>query len=116
MRYVLPVIVVFLLGFSLPIRAQAVRIGEDFSKNCQYHVSCQVEITGMLTMPAGKDGKTKTLKVAGKSAIKYDERILHVSADRRVERTVRQYQELDFERKVGEEPQRSKLRPRCAGW
>src|SRR5206468_1886881 len=70
---------------------------------------CQVEITGTLTLPAGKDAKPTLLKVAGKSTIKYDERILKVAAGK-VERTVRYYRQLEFERKVGDEEQRSKLR------
>lgn len=111
MQYRLPLTAIILLGCTPQIRAQAVRIGEDFAKNAQYHVSCQVEITGVLTIPAGKDTKAKTLKIAGKSTVKYDERLLGIKADRRVERTVRQYQVLEFERKVGDEVQRSKLRP-----
>lgn len=89
--------------------SEAVRLGEDFARDAQYHVSCQVEIAGVLTMQ-GKDGKPQSLKVAGKSSIKYDERILQVKG-RLAERTVRSYRQLDFERKVGEEPQQSKLRP-----
>jgi hypothetical protein len=111
MRYALPMTAVILLGFASQLSAQAVRIGEDFAKDARYHVNCQVEIAGVLTIPGGKDTKPKTLKIAGKSTIKYDERILRLTAERRVDRTVRQYQELVFERKVGDEVQRSKLRP-----
>ena len=111
MRYALPLTAMILMAVSSKIQAQAVRIGEDFARNAQYHVSCQVDITGVLTIPAGKDTKARTLKIAGKSAIKYDERILQMSTEHRADRTVRWYQELDFERKVGDEVQRSKLRP-----
>ncbi|MBI1830689.1 MAG: hypothetical protein HYR84_04475 [Planctomycetes bacterium] len=87
----------------------AVRLTESFSKDAQYHVQCQVEIAGSLSIRT--DGKeARTLKVAGKSAIQYDERILKLAADRQVERTVRFYRQLEFDRKVGEEQQRSKLR------
>ena len=111
MRYALPLTALILLGLTPQLPAQPVRIGEDFAKNAQYHVNCQVEITGVLTIPAGKDAKPRQLQLSGKSTIKYDERILRLTAERRVERTVRYYQELVFERKVGEEVQRSKLRP-----
>lgn len=114
MRFSWPVSLFIISISSARLPAQAVRIGEDFPVNAQYHVSCQVEISGSLTLPAGKDGKAKTLAVAGKSAIQYDERILKLTADRRVERTVRHYQTLDFERKVGGEPQRTRLRPEAA--
>jgi hypothetical protein len=103
-----------LLGYSSSVFAQqndTVRITESFGKDSQYHVSCQVEITGVLTLPTGKDAKARPLKVAGKSSIKYDERILRVNADRKVDRTVRYYRQLEFERKVGDEEQRNKLRP-----
>jgi hypothetical protein len=99
-----------LLIFASPLLAQpaeAVRITEAFAKDAQYNVNCEVEITGALSPP----GQAKAIKVAGKSSIKYDERILQVRADRQVERTVRFYRQLEFERKVGDDNQHSKLRP-----
>jgi hypothetical protein len=97
-------------GFTAAQGQEPVQLTESFAKDAQYNVNCQVEITGVLTLPAGKDNKPTSLKVTGKSAIKYDERILRV-ADRKVDRTVRNYRQLEFERKVGAEEQRSKLRP-----
>jgi hypothetical protein len=106
---------IILIGMVSRASAQpgeAVRITEDFAKDAQYHVACQVDITGELSIPAGpKDSGPKKLNVSGKSSIKYDERILRVAADRKVERTARFYRQLEFERKVGDEPQQSKLRP-----
>jgi hypothetical protein len=106
---------IVLLTSSMPAVAQtgdAVRLSEAFTKDSQYHVACQVEITGTLTIPGKeKQASPQSLKIAGKSAIKYDERVLQVGADRRVERTVRQYRQLEFERRVGEDDQQSKLRP-----
>ena len=96
-----------LTGFASTAFAQSIRLTESFAKDTQYHVRCEVEIAGTLTVPT----KSKTLKVVGKSSIQYDERILQVNADRGVERTVRHYRQLAFERKVGDEEQRSKLRP-----
>jgi hypothetical protein len=91
---------------------EAVRLAENFDKGAQYHVRCQVEIAGELTMPtAGKDARPKSLKVSGKSSIQYDERVLHLSGERTVDRTVRFYRQLEFERKVGDEVQTSILRP-----
>lgn len=96
-----------LTGFASSAYTQPIRLTESFAKDAQYQVRCEVEITGTLTVPAS----AKTLKVVGKSSIQYDERILQVSTDRRVERTVRYYRQLAFERKIGAEEQRSKLRP-----
>jgi hypothetical protein len=100
-------ITLLLSGFAPSAFAQPIRLTESFGKDAQYHVRCEVEIAGTLTVP----GKAKSLNVVGKSSIQYDERILQVSADRRVERTVRSYRQLAFERKVGDEEQRSQLRP-----
>jgi hypothetical protein len=95
-------------AFAQP--GESYRLAETFNKNSQYHVICQVEITGTLAIPASDKAAAKSLKVAGKSAIQYDERILQLRADRQVERTVRWYRQLEFERKVGDEDQHSKLR------
>src|SRR5690242_18272013 len=83
----------------------AVRLTEDFRKDSQYHVACQVEITGTLTLAADAKSAPRSLKVFGKSSIKYDERILSLKADRSVERTVRYYRQLEFDRKIGDEEQ-----------
>src|SRR4051812_9500791 len=101
---------VTVFAFAPPLFAQpveATRITESFAKDAQYHVNCQVEITGTLAPP----GQAKAIKVTGKSSIKYDERVLQVRADRQVERTVRYYRQLEFERKVGDDDQHSRLRP-----
>lgn len=96
-----------LLVLASPAMAQsdAIRLKEDFARDAQYHVHCQVDIAGELTL-AGKP-----LKVSGKSVIKYDERILRIGGDGKPERTVRFYRQLEFERKVGGEVQQNTLRP-----
>jgi hypothetical protein len=96
-----------LTGLASNAYSQPIRLTESFAKDAQYHVRCEVEITGTLSV----QGKAKPLNVVGKSSIQYDERILQISANHRVERTVRYYRQLAFERKVGDEEQRNKLRP-----
>lgn len=92
--------------------ADAYRLSEPFTKDTQYHVACQVEIVGTLSVSGSdKSAQAKSLKISGKSAIQYDERILQLRPDRQVERSVRWYRQLEFERKVGDEDQHSKLRP-----
>jgi len=93
----------------------AVRLTENFGKDAQYHVTCQVDIKGTLSFATGgKDPNPKMIQVSGKSAIRYDERILQVDANRKVERTVRFYRQLEFDRKVADEEQHNKLRPEAA--
>ena len=80
---------------------------ETFAPGYQYHVSCRVNITGNLK---GPDVKDKQLTLTGSSAIEFDERVL-VEKENRVDKTVRVYQKMDFERTVGEQHQQSSLRP-----
>jgi hypothetical protein len=115
MRRAIASLILVLVAAVAPVSAQPadpVRLTEHFGKDVQYHVNCQVEISGTLAVPPqGKETASKALKVVGSSSIKYDERILQLAVDRKVERTVRYYRQLEFERKVGEEQQYSKLRP-----
>src|ERR1700736_648307 len=71
---------------------QPVRMFESFAPGYQYHVSCRVNITGTLSTPQGKE---KQLALVGSSAIEFDERIL-VEKDRKVDKTIRVYQKMDF--------------------
>lgn len=84
---------------------------ERFPADYQYHVSTRVELSGTLTVPAEK-GKPapKPLILSGQSAIEYDERVL-ASSDDRVQKTLRLYRRMDFDRKVGDRAQDSTLRP-----
>lgn len=84
---------------------------ERFPADYQYHVSTRVELSGTLTVPAEKDKPApKPLTLAGQSAIEYDERVL-TSSDNRVQKTLRIYRRMDFDRKVGDRAQDSTLRP-----
>src|SRR5207302_5852533 len=47
----------------------------------------------------------------GKSAIEYDERVLTADTDGQVQKTFRIYRRIDFQRKVGDRPQESTIRP-----
>jgi hypothetical protein len=100
-------------GGTLPLTAEEpVRLQEQFPVGYEYHVSIRTELSGSLTLPAEK-GKPapKPLAVAGDSAIDYDERVLDTTADGAVRKTVRIYRRMDLERKVGDRPQQSTLRP-----
>jgi hypothetical protein len=91
-------------------QGDTVRLHEPFAKDTHYHVQCQVDITGTLTLPGNGKEVAKPIAVSGKSAIRYDERILRTDAGGCVERTIRQYRQLEFERKVGGEEQHNRLR------
>ena len=87
------------------------RLREEFTPGQQHHVSVRVQINGSLTLPADAKAAPKVLTIIGSSAIEYDERILAINPDRSVPKTVRQYQRMDFERKVGDQHQQNSLRP-----
>jgi hypothetical protein len=104
---------IILVVSSSPVLGQmndAFVLTENFAKDRQYHVSCQVDISGSL--PIGtKPSEQKLLQVSGKSTIQYDERILRLTSDRLVDRTVRYYRQMAFQRKIGTEEQNNELRP-----
>jgi hypothetical protein len=83
---------------------EVVTLRETFAPGYHYHVSCRVRIQGELTLP------DKAMKVDGQSRVEYDERVLS-EKNQRVERTIRLFRVLDFERKVGDNAQKSSLRP-----
>ncbi len=90
----------------------AIQLRERFAAGYEYHVSTRVEVSGTLTLPAEK-GKPapKPMRVSGKSAIEYDERILDMAADSQVRKTVRLCRSTDFHRTIGEHKQENSLRP-----
>lgn len=91
---------------------ESVTLSETFPPGYQYRVSCRVEIKGHLALPPQKDAKAPTsLPLVGTSVIDYVERILPPLPDNRSERTIRVYRKMDFQRKVGDQPQELSLRP-----
>jgi hypothetical protein len=86
---------------------QPVHMSESFAPGYQYHVSCRVNITGTLNLAEAKE---KQLALIGSSAIEFDERVL-TEKDKKVDKTIRVYGKLDFERKIGDNRQQSSLRP-----
>jgi hypothetical protein len=96
-----------------PARAQeAVRLQESLGPGAQYAVSGRVDLSGSLTLPLEKGQTTpKTLAVSGSSVLDYHERVLSVGKDGQVQKTLRVYKRLEFQRKVGDQQQQSALRP-----
>jgi hypothetical protein len=90
---------------------EAITLRESFRSGYEYHVSTRVELSGTLTLPAEKEKSVKPLPVLGTSAIEYDERVLNVAAAGAVDKTMRIYRRVDFQRQVGGRPQQSTVRP-----
>jgi hypothetical protein len=108
MKPLLPFALVFVTaGADEPIRLQ-----ERFPTGYLYHVSTRTDLMGTLTLPAEK-GKPapKPLSVRGDSAIEYDERVLTADANGQVQKTIRLFRRIDFQRTLGDRPQQSTIRP-----
>src|SRR5262249_44317799 len=104
-------IAAFVLSPTAAWADEPVRLDEGFAEGGQCHVSCRVEVSGTL-MPEPEKGKTsKPLALKGESAIEYDERILTVAAKGEVQKTLRIYRRIDFQRQVGDREQQQTIRP-----
>lgn len=90
---------------------EPIRLREAFTPGYVYRVSSRVELSGKLTLPAEKGQPARTLDVTGKSAIDYDERVLKLDKDQQVEKTIRLFQKMEFQRKIGDQVQQYSLRP-----
>jgi hypothetical protein len=113
---ILPLLALSMLALTgplSPLRAEeALRLQERFTPGAQYHVSTRVDLSGTLQLPAEK-GKSapKPLTMNGTSAIEYDERLLAADKEGPVEKSIRLYRRMDFQRTVGERRQENSLRP-----
>src|SRR5438876_5510321 len=83
---------------------------ETYRPGYQYHVSSRVELSGTLTLPPEKGAAARPLAMTGHSAIEYDERVLAVT-NGEVDKSLRIYRRVEFQRTVGGQPQESTLRP-----
>lgn len=91
---------------------EPIALKESFAAGYQYHVSTRTELSGTLQLPPEKGRISgRQLSVTGTSAIEYDERVLHLSREGDVDKTIRIYRRIDFKRKVGDEPQEATIRP-----
>src|SRR5437868_6289105 len=90
-----------------------VELRETFTSGGQYHVAIREEASGELRLPAeGDKPAPPPLKVKGRGAQEYDERILDAgSAENPAPRTLRIYRRVELERTVDEQAQESTLRP-----
>ncbi len=97
-----------------PLRGEEpTRLRETLPIGARYQVQIRVQLQGTLTMPAEK-GKPepKPLPLTGESSIDYDERVLSLDRDNKVNRTARIVRRIDFERQLGSTPlQKATLRP-----
>jgi hypothetical protein len=104
---------VVLCGVTRSADAQApVQLHEAFPVGARYQAQIRVQLSGTLTLPAEK-GKPdpKPLQLTGESSIDYEERVLSLDKDDKVNKTIRVFRRIDFERQLGTTPQKATLRP-----
>jgi hypothetical protein len=103
----------FLLAVAPAFGAEPIRMRESFAAGGQYHVAIREEATGELRLPAeGNKPAPPPLKIRGRGAQDYDERILDAgAADNPAPRTLRLYGRVELERTVDDQGQDSTLRP-----
>ncbi len=101
------------LAHPLAMYAQEpVRLEEKFTSGDQYAVKTRSEVSGSLTPPADK-GKPAppAVTLRGDSAIEYDERVVEVTPQGQVRKTIRICRRVDFQRTVDGRPEKIALRP-----
>lgn len=104
-------LVVLCLTVGSASAQEPVRLREVFAPGARYQVQIRVQLAGTLTPPAEK-GKPELKPVAmtGESAIDYDERVLGVERDGSVNRAIRVFKRVEFERQIAGVAQKTTLR------
>lgn len=104
-------IVAFLtLGLRHAWGEEPLRLREEFREGYAYTVKTRLDLKGQLTRPSGKERPMPPIPVTGRSAIDYDERVLSLDKGQ-VDKTIRFFRRVDFERKVGDQQQTAQIRP-----
>jgi len=91
--------------------AETYRLREGLQTGVIYHVSSRGDLEGSLQVPAAKDQPPRQLSVNASNVVEYDERILEARPGEPVGKTLRVYQKMAFQRKVGDQAQSGSLRP-----
>lgn len=88
------------------------QLKETWTSGQTYQISVRADLKGnMLLAPTDKrDSKPTRLDLSGSSKIDYDERLLLVK-DQQVAKVLRSYQNMEYKRVIGSQPQESQLRP-----
>lgn len=90
-------------------QGETVKLAEPFDSGKRYQVEIKVEMAGQVTLPAGKDQPAKNVPTVGASTIRYAERVLQADEESAA-RVIRQYQELNFLRTIGDREQKADVR------
>lgn len=107
---------ILLVSFlAIPLSAarsqEPLSVVERFRPDYEYRVTTRVDLKGELSIPIDKDKPPQRVKMAGKSSIDYDERLLPTDGKSAEQKTMRIYRTIDFRRVMGDKPQEISLRP-----
>ncbi|WP_020469951.1 hypothetical protein [Zavarzinella formosa] len=102
-------LVVALVGSSA-WGADAVRLMESAPVGAEYRVITEFTFTGELTLPLEKGKPPERVKMSGRSAIDYAERILKVDPKEADHKSLRVYEKFDFRKTTGDRTDQGILR------
>ena len=90
-------------------QSDSYKLAEGFDAGKRYQVEVKVEMSGQVNVPGERDKPAKSVQTAGASTIRYAERVLPGDEDRSA-KVLRQYQELNFLRVIGDREQKADVR------
>jgi hypothetical protein len=90
---------------------QVYTLKESFQEGASYHVESSVRLQGRLSLPAQAQKESQDIQFRGEGRIRYTERVLTPLEDGEAIRTVRLYQQVEMQRRVGEATQETTVRP-----
>jgi hypothetical protein len=105
---------VLLLVLTGSARAQdrKVSLRENYQVGDQYQVTTRTDLTGVLNIPGDPAKKTlpRTARKTGTARSSYDERVLAVNENQLPTKTIRSYQTLQAQQKLGDDTTSAQLR------
>lgn len=109
-RRLCPLALLLALAATGPVRAdETYTLAETFDAARYVRVEQRTELTGKLTLPAGKDQKPQVVSLTGSGKVVYDERPL-AAEDADTRKVIRQYRTFEVSRVVGDREQSADLR------
>ena len=106
-----PLVLASALATSLARADEPIRLAEKVAVGSVFRVTSNSTINGELQTPAEKDKPSERVKIGGRSAIDYAERILPVEPKDADHKTFRIYEKIDFRKTAGDRTDEMTLRP-----
>jgi hypothetical protein len=110
-KSVWPFLLLAALGTTSPARSdEPIRLVEKSAVGTVFRVTSNSTINGELQTPAEKDKPAEKVKIGGRSAIDYAERVLAVDPKDAEHKMIRVYEKIDFRKTAGDRTDEMTLR------